>query len=90
MAKRTKRRIGLGIIVVAAVLLVLLLLAPTILSAGPGAAIVFKGSGYYVTDYRSKSYDDAKKADTPNKSGAESGGSSKETKKAKKSDSSGD
>ena len=57
---------------------------------GSGAGFVFKGSGYYVTDYRSKSYDDAKKADTPNKSGAESGGSSKETKKAKKSDSSGD
>ncbi|MDG1491120.1 MAG: zinc ribbon domain-containing protein [Planctomycetota bacterium] len=57
---------------------------------GSGAGFVFKGSGYYVTDYRSKSYDDAKKADTANKPGADSGGSSKETKKAKKSDSSGD
>lgn len=31
---------------------------------GSGAGFVFKGSGYYVTDYRSKSYDDAKKADS--------------------------
>lgn len=31
---------------------------------GTGAGFVFKGSGYYVTDYRDKSYDAAKKADT--------------------------
>jgi len=48
---------------------------------GPGAAIVFKGSGFYKTDYRSESYkkaasaekakpsgDGAPKADSPAKS----------------------
>jgi len=30
---------------------------------GTGAAIVFKGSGFYQTDYRSKSYHEAKAAD---------------------------
>jgi len=36
---------------------------------GPGAAIVFKGSGFYKTDYRSESYKKAAKADkkTPEK-----------------------
>ena len=31
---------------------------------GTGAAIVFKGSGFYQTDYRSESYTKAKEADT--------------------------
>lgn len=30
---------------------------------GPGAGIIFKGSGFYQTDYRSQSYQDAAKAD---------------------------
>ncbi len=30
---------------------------------GPGAAILFKGSGFYQTDYRSESYKKAAKAD---------------------------
>ena len=30
---------------------------------GAGAGIVFKGSGFYETDYRSKSYHEAKRAD---------------------------
>ena len=30
---------------------------------GPGAAILFKGSGFYQTDYRSDSYKKAEKAD---------------------------
>ncbi len=34
---------------------------------GPGAAIVFKGSGFYKTDYRSESY---KKAAAAEKAGA--------------------
>jgi predicted nucleic acid-binding Zn ribbon protein len=34
---------------------------------GPGAAIVFKGSGFYKTDYRSESY---KKAAAADKAGA--------------------
>lgn len=32
---------------------------------GTGAAVLFKGSGFYETDYRSKSYADAAKADKP-------------------------
>ncbi len=32
---------------------------------GTGAAIVFKGSGFYQTDYRSESYKSAAKADAP-------------------------
>ena len=32
---------------------------------GPGAAIVFKGSGFYKTDYRSESYKKAAAADKP-------------------------
>jgi putative FmdB family regulatory protein len=32
---------------------------------GPGAAILFKGSGFYQTDYRSESYKKAAKADKP-------------------------
>lgn len=31
---------------------------------GPGAAILFKGSGFYETDYRSDSYKKAAKADS--------------------------
>ena len=30
---------------------------------GPGAGIIFKGSGFYETDYRSDSYKKAEKAD---------------------------
>ena len=32
---------------------------------GPGAAIMFKGSGFYQTDYRSESYKKAAAADKP-------------------------
>jgi putative FmdB family regulatory protein len=32
---------------------------------GPGAAILFKGSGFYQTDYRSESYKKAAKAESP-------------------------
>jgi putative FmdB family regulatory protein len=45
---------------------------------GPGAAIVFKGSGFYQTDYRSDSYKKRAEADKPasesKSSGKESGG----------------
>jgi len=30
---------------------------------GTGAGVIFKGSGFYQTDYRNKSYNEAKKAD---------------------------
>jgi len=36
---------------------------------GPGAAIVFKGSGFYKTDYRSESYKKAAAAEKSNGSG---------------------
>lgn len=39
---------------------------------GAGAGLIFKGSGFYLTDYRSKSYKDAAKAD---KSASEAGSS---------------
>jgi len=48
---------------------------------GCGAAIVFKGSGFYKTDYRSESYKKAAAAD--NKTGSASGtngGAAKESK----------
>ena len=32
---------------------------------GTGAAIIFKGAGFYQTDYRSESYKSAAKADAP-------------------------
>ncbi|MGD9690772.1 MAG: FmdB family zinc ribbon protein [Phycisphaerales bacterium] len=32
---------------------------------GTGAALLFKGSGFYITDYRSDSYKKAKDADKP-------------------------
>ena len=32
---------------------------------GSGSGFLFKGSGFYITDYRSKSYDEAKKKDQP-------------------------
>lgn len=39
---------------------------------GPGAAILFKGSGFYITDYRSDSYTKAAKADSSSSSGSTS------------------
>jgi len=51
---------------------------------GPGAAIVFKGSGFYKTDYRSESY---KKGAAAEKSSAD--GSKSESKSEPKSDTKG-
>ncbi len=59
---------------------------------GAGAGLIFKGTGFYLTDYRSKSYKDAAKAD---KSAAESAssksdsGTKSEGGSSKSSDSSG-
>ncbi len=47
---------------------------------GPGAAILFKGSGFYQTDYRSESYKKAAKAENPapeSKTPTSDGGASK-------------
>ena len=38
---------------------------------GPGAGIIFKGSGFYQTDYRSDSYKKAAEADKKSQSGGE-------------------
>ena len=48
---------------------------------GTGAAIVFKGSGFYQTDYRSEGYKKAAKAD---KKSSEGGGDKKSDKKDSK------
>ena len=57
---------------------------------GTGAAVVFKGSGFYQTDYRSESYkkgaDAAKKASEPAKSDSKSDSKS-DAKKSGSSDS---
>jgi putative FmdB family regulatory protein len=51
---------------------------------GPGAAIVFKGSGFYKTDYRSDSYKKAAAAEKSGKAHAgPDGAKSKEKKTAK-------
>jgi putative FmdB family regulatory protein len=43
---------------------------------GRGAGIIFKGSGFYQTDYRSDSYKAAAKQDSGGGGGGDSGGSS--------------
>ncbi|MEY2491426.1 MAG: hypothetical protein QOH24_377 [Verrucomicrobiota bacterium] len=35
---------------------------------GSGAGIIFKGSGFYITDYRSNSYKEAAKKESPSSS----------------------
>ena len=35
---------------------------------GRGSGFLFKGGGFYITDYRSKNYQDAKKKDQPSAS----------------------
>jgi putative FmdB family regulatory protein len=57
---------------------------------GTGAAVVFKGSGFYETDYRSDSYKKAAEKDKKSQSGGDSGGDSKKSEsksEAKKSSS---
>jgi len=46
---------------------------------GPGAAIVFKGSGFYKTDYRSESYKKAQNADKPKTSDSSDKGGKKDS-----------
>jgi putative FmdB family regulatory protein len=46
---------------------------------GTGAGLIFKGSGFYITDYRSEGYNKAKKAE----SGTTPAGDSKTTSEAK-------
>ena len=42
---------------------------------GGGAGIIFKGSGFYQTDYRPKSYQDSAKKDSASKDGSSGGAS---------------
>ena len=51
---------------------------------GTGAGLLFKGSGFYITDYRSDNYKNGAKAET---SKAKDTGSSSDTKATKKKDS---
>lgn len=46
---------------------------------GTGAGLIFKGSGFYTTDYRSKSYQEAAKKDAPASSAADKGGAAKQS-----------
>jgi len=39
---------------------------------GPGAALIFKGSGFYLTDYRSEGYKKAAKAEKDSSGGVKS------------------
>jgi putative FmdB family regulatory protein len=52
---------------------------------GPGAAIVFKGSGFYCTDYRSASYKKGAAADCGGSSSSSSSNGSSNGKAAEKS-----
>jgi len=49
---------------------------------GAGAGIIFRGSGFYQTDYRSDSYKKAAEADTKSQNGSESKGESKSEAKS--------
>jgi putative FmdB family regulatory protein len=49
---------------------------------GTGAAVVFKGSGFYQTDYRSESYKKGAEKDKKDKSPSESKGDSKSESKS--------
>ena len=45
---------------------------------GTGAGIIFKGSGFYTTDYRSKAYQEAAKKESPAAASSEKSSSGKE------------
>lgn len=49
---------------------------------GGGAGFLFKGSGYYVTDYRSKGYQEAAKSDAPAEKKETKGSADKSGKKS--------
>ena len=49
---------------------------------GTGAGIIFKGSGFYQTDYRSESYKKSAKADSSSGDSSSSGGSSSSDSKS--------
>ena len=50
---------------------------------GTGAGLLFKGSGFYITDYRGDAYNKAAKADSSSGGDVKSGGESKNGEAAK-------
>ena len=56
---------------------------------GTGSGVIFKGSGFYETDYRSESYKQAAKADQEKPAAASSDGKSSTTEAAAKTPASG-
>jgi putative FmdB family regulatory protein len=50
---------------------------------GAGAGLIFKGSGFYITDYRSESYKQGAKKEAPSTGGESKGGTEKKTAEAK-------
>jgi putative FmdB family regulatory protein len=46
---------------------------------GAGAGLIFKGSGFYITDYRSENYKQAAKKDAPAPAGESKGGGEKKS-----------
>jgi putative FmdB family regulatory protein len=58
---------------------------------GAGAGLIFKGSGFYITDYRSQSYSEAAKKESSSKEsgGAKTDSSASKTTKEKSSSGSG-
>jgi putative FmdB family regulatory protein len=56
---------------------------------GTGAGVIFKGSGFYETDYRSDSYKQAAKADQEKPASANGDGKAGTTESSGKSDASG-
>jgi|SRR5436190_18056726 len=56
---------------------------------GAGAGIIFKGSGFYQTDYRSDSYKKSADADSKSQTSSESKSESKGDSKSSSSDSNG-
>lgn len=57
---------------------------------GTGAGIIFKGSGFYETDYRSESYKEGQKKDGPEKKSTDSKDSAKKEAKGSKDKTSGE
>ena len=54
---------------------------------GTGAGIIFKGSGFYQTDYRSDSYKKAAEKDKPAEKSKDAGAEKKATREKKQADS---
>jgi putative FmdB family regulatory protein len=54
---------------------------------GVGAGLIFKGSGFYITDYRSEGYKSAAKKESGDSGSKDSGSTKTETKKETKSES---